>query len=199
MCTRPWCRFQTTTERPRSRTEQAWGCHAGLVLKTSWGTGPCRSKTRIVRRVSGFAPVFAPVTAWSLRHVLRSCSIRRAISTAALGSGWRRPRARAHGLSVHVTDPVALDRIPRSSGRTSRRRGPRDSRNPRRHDHLDLSPRRKDAGPADWAELAAPKSPDDEWNECDRECNEQRPSMRYDTASNTNGTARPRPNRVPPR
>ena len=39
-------------ERPRSRTEQAWGCHAGLVLKTSWATRPCRSKTGIVRLVN---------------------------------------------------------------------------------------------------------------------------------------------------
>src|SRR3954447_8977717 len=28
------------TERPRSRTEQAWGCHTGPVLKTGWATGP---------------------------------------------------------------------------------------------------------------------------------------------------------------
>src|SRR5581483_3521208 len=26
--------------RPRSRTGQAWGCHAGPVLKTGWATGP---------------------------------------------------------------------------------------------------------------------------------------------------------------
>src|SRR6188508_325325 len=30
----------STTERRRSRTYPAWGCHASPVLKTGWATGP---------------------------------------------------------------------------------------------------------------------------------------------------------------
>jgi hypothetical protein len=28
------------TERRRSRTDRAWGCHTAQVLKTCWATGP---------------------------------------------------------------------------------------------------------------------------------------------------------------
>ena len=43
------------TERRRSRTDPAWGCHALLVLKTSWATGPGRS-ARSVAPTGAFEP-----------------------------------------------------------------------------------------------------------------------------------------------
>ena len=38
------------TERPRSRTEPAWGCHASPVLKTGWATGPMPLQTADPKR-----------------------------------------------------------------------------------------------------------------------------------------------------
>jgi hypothetical protein len=52
----PW-----RTERPRSRTEPAWGCQTSPVLKTDWATGPCRS----VAQRSGVHVPLALARGWS--------------------------------------------------------------------------------------------------------------------------------------
>ena len=68
------------------------------------GTGPSRSKTGIVRRL---AWVRAPVTVETACGVLGSCTILDS-DLARRVRKWVEETTRAQGLSVHVTDPVAL-------------------------------------------------------------------------------------------
>src|SRR4051794_29333289 len=79
------------------------------VLKTSWGTGPCRSKTRIVRtRGTVRARIRASDGAVSLRrtHVMLDPDI----DLARRARKWVEETMRAQGLPVHVADPVVLRR-----------------------------------------------------------------------------------------
>src|SRR5438067_3721698 len=45
------------TERRRSRTDPAWGCHASPILKTGWATGPMPLRSQRNKRVFGLSAV----------------------------------------------------------------------------------------------------------------------------------------------
>ena len=45
------------TERRRSRTDPAWGCHASPILKTGWATGPMPLRGQRNKQVFGLSAV----------------------------------------------------------------------------------------------------------------------------------------------
>src|SRR5204863_1747575 len=85
------------TERRRSRTFPAWGCHASTALKAIWGTGPGRSGAEVkvlgmkglITALAAAAVVAAPAHGATLVRLDGIGQLKLGMSRmAALDTGW---------------------------------------------------------------------------------------------------------------
>jgi hypothetical protein len=86
------------TERRRSRTDRAWGCHAAPVLKTGWATGPVPLLRKRIPLI------------WAELIVRRRWALPAAAAAATRGTRVRRGLAGEPWVHPRYTGPVPLRR-----------------------------------------------------------------------------------------